>query len=100
MDDFVTEPKPEFIPLADRYKSPLHIEFHYRPHIQHLHVVGGLPFFHHRSHRKRYKIPWLQYTRYEYLRPKEKPKWLPPWMWQEIGAHTHSDPRQVFLHHN
>lgn len=96
-DDFVKSPKSEFIPLAHgRYKqSPLHIEFHYRPHIQHLHVVGGFPYFHRRAHRRKYQIPWHKYARYENLRPKDRPKWLPNWMWHEIGSHTQHDPRQV-----
>ena len=96
-DDFVKSPKSEFIPLVHgRWKqSPLHIEFHYRPHIQHLHVVGGFPYFHRRAHRRKYQIPWYKYSRYEGLRPEERPKWMPLWMWQEIGAHTQHDPRQV-----
>merc|ERR1711879_40799 len=96
-DDFVKSPKSEFIPLLKKKwkKSPLHIEFHYRPHIQQLHVVGGFPYFHRRSHRKKYQIPWYKYARYEHLRPGERPKWLPKWMWNEIGAHTHHDPRKI-----
>ena len=98
MDDFVKEPKAEFIPLKHYDKSPLKIEFHYKPHIEHLHVVGGIPFFHRRHHNRRYKIPWMKYARYEHLRPKKRPNWLPLWMWREIGAHTHSDPRKVNLY--
>ena len=92
MDDFV-KAKKEFIPLGSYEKSPLHIEFHYKPHIQHLHVIGGLPFFHRRLHKKRYKVPWYEYSRYH--RPQIRPSWLPVWMWHEIGAHTHTDPRKM-----
>ena len=85
------------IPLAHgKYRrSPLRMDFHYRPHVEHLHVVGGLPFFQ-RGHRQRRRaIPWHEYSRYEHLRPKARPPWMPAWMWREIGAHTQHDPRQV-----
>merc|ERR1712228_279281 len=85
MDEFMSKP----LRMAMHNKgSPLHLQFQYHPSILHLHILGKYPFFNRKHHLHRYKIPWFRYKQYAHLRPNQRPKWCPRWIWREIEGHV------------
>merc|ERR1719361_835466 len=98
MDHFLSSPAarrefedikdPKHVKVHDEsVHGPIHLKVQDHPSIVHLHIMSHFPHFHRRHHLHRYRIPWFKYRKYQHLRPNQRPKWCPRWIWREVTGH-------------